>query len=406
MTALQSIAALAAAAGIEPTLATAAALAPLAEERRRRRGARDLDSYAALVEREPAELAALLCLVTVPETWAYRYPASFEWLRAFIASRPGRPFRALSVPCATGTEPLTIAAAALSCGLAPGAVAVLAVDASPEAIEAARDARHGSLAVRGGLPPWAAPWLSTDGSGRLHADPVVRGCVEFVVGAAPEALRPLHAGAFDAVFCRNLAIYLADAPRRAIGRELERVLAPDGALYLGHAERPSHFGLERGFTGATPDDPSTFAFVRRTERAAPSPAPAGMPDLQAPPARAPRIAPHAPRAGGVPAAPPAAPRPSLDEARAAADRGHLAHALEIAERLRAGGDARIELLELLGTVHMALGNDSRAEEALRQAVYLDPANAEALIQLGVLADRRGDAAMSARYRARAAGSRA
>lgn len=405
MTALQSIAALAAAAGIEPTLATASALAPLAEERRRCRGARDLDAYAELVEREPTELAALLRLVTVPETWAYRYPASFEWLRRLVAARPGRPFRALSVPCATGTEPLTIAAAALSCGLAPGLVTVLAIDASPEAVEAARDARFGSLAVRGGLPPWSAPWLSTDGSGRLHADAVTRGCVEFRVGAAPDALRVLPAASFDAVFCRNLAIYLADAPRRAIGQELDRVLAPDGALFLGHAERPSHFGLERGFTGSTPEDPSTFAFMRRAAPA--TPATAIAPERPTGPARTPRTAPLAPRAGGKPpAAPAAAPRPALDEARAAADRGHLAHALELAERLRSGGDARIELLELLGTIHMALGNDARAEEVLRQAVYIDPDNAEALIQLGVLAERRGDAAMSARYRARAAGSRA
>ena len=404
MTALQSIASLAAAAGIEPTLATASALAPLAEERRRCRGARDLNAYAELVEREPTELAALLRLVTVPETWAYRYPASFEWLRGFIAARPGRPFRALSVPCATGTEPLTIAAAALSCGLAPGLVTVLAIDASPEAIGAATEARFGSLAVRGGLPPWSAPWLSTDGSGRLHADAVTHACVEFRLGAAPDALRVLPAASFDAVFCRNLAIYLADAPRRAIGQELDRVLAPDGALFLGHAERPSHFGLERGFTGSTPEDPSTFAFVRRAARAMPEAAP--MPTLPTGPARAPRTAPPAPRAGSNQPAPAAAPRPALDEARAAADRGHLAHALELAERMRSGGDTRIELLELLGTIHMALGNDARAEEVLRQAVYLDPANAEALIQLGVLAERRGDAAMSARYRARAAGGRA
>lgn len=404
MTALQSIAALAAAAGIEPTLATASALAPLAEERRRCRGARDLNAYAELVGREPTELAALLRLVTVPETWAYRYPASFEWLRGFIAARPGRPFRALSVPCATGTEPLTIAAAALSCGLAPALVTVLAIDASPEAIGAATEARFGSLAVRGGLPPWSAPWLSTDGSGRLHADAVTHACVEFRLGAAPDALRVLPAASFDAVFCRNLAIYLADAPRRAIGQELDRVLAPDGALFLGHAERPSHFGLERGFTGSTPEDPSTFAFVRRAARAMPEAAP--TPTLPTGAARAPRTAPPAPRTGGNHPAPAPAPRTALDEARAAADRGHLAHALELAERMRSGGDARIELLELLGTIHMALGNDARAEEVLRQAVYLDPANAEALIQLGVLAERRGDAAMSARYRARAAGGRA
>ena len=222
MSAADAIAALAAAAGIEPTIATPSALLPLAEDRRRARGVRDLDAYAALVERDPSELASLLSMVTVPETWAYRYPASFEWLRTFIAGRAGRPFRALSVACATGAEPLTIAAAALAGGLEPDAVAVTAIDASAEALHAARDGRFGTLAVRGGLPPWASPWLTTDGRGRLTAHAVVRGCVEFRLGSAPEALAAFAPGAFDAVFCRNLGIYLADARRRSIGAELER----------------------------------------------------------------------------------------------------------------------------------------------------------------------------------------
>lgn len=402
MSALGAIASLLAAAGIEPALATPSAIAPLAEERRRARGARDLDAYAALLDSDAAELPALLRLVAVPETWAYRYPASFEWLRGFVAARAGRPFRALSVASATGAEASTIAAAALSCGLPAAEVSVIGIDPNHEAVEAACHGRFGALAVRGGLPAWAAPWLVADRDGRLQADPAVRGCTEFRVGAAPAALRDLPTGSFDAVFCRNLAIYLSDAPRRAIGAELDRVLAPDGALFLGHAERPSHFGLERAMTGACPGDPSVFAFVRRAERHAPTAAARPVP---ATPARATanaavRVDP-APAASAAPAA-----RPALEDARAAADRGQLQQALEIAERLRRAGDARPELLEVLGTVHMALGNDARAEEVLRQVVYLDPSNHEALIQLGVLAERRGDGAMSARYRARAAGGRA
>ena len=37
-----------------------------------------------------------------------------------------------------------------------------------------------------------------------------------------------------------------------------------------------------------------------------------------------------------------------------------------------------------------------------QVVYLEPGNVEALIQLGVLAERRGDRELAARYRQRAA----
>lgn len=404
MSALGAIASLLASAGIEPALTAPAALAPLAEERRRTRGLRDLDAYAALLGSDATELAALLRLVAVPETWAYRYPASFEWLRGFVAGRSGRPFRALSVASATGAEAATIAAAALSSGVPPTAVSVLGIDPNMEAVEAAREARFGALALRGGLPPWAAPWLSADRDGRLQADPAVRACTAFRVGSAPEALRDLPTGGFDAVFCRNLAIYLSEAPRRAIGAELDRLLAPDGALLLGHAERPSHFGLERSLASACPDDPSAFAFVRQSERQAPHDGPRPAPASRAAPARTPAVA-TAPSPAAMAPVPVAEARPTLEDARAAADRGQLQAALEIAERLRRAGDARPGLLELLGSVHMALGNDARAEELLRQVVYLDPSNPEALLQLGMLAERRGDAAMSARYRARAAGGR-
>ena len=78
MSALGAIASLLASAGIEPALATPAAIAPLAEERRRARGARDLDAYAALLDSDATELAALLRLVAVPETWRtdLRHPSS------------------------------------------------------------------------------------------------------------------------------------------------------------------------------------------------------------------------------------------------------------------------------------------------------------------------------------------
>jgi chemotaxis protein methyltransferase WspC len=93
----------------------------------------------------------------------------------------------------------------------------------------------------------------------------------------------------------------------------------------------------------------------------------------------------------------------IDDARARADAGQLAEALEIAERLHAGGDRSAALLELLGSIHSALGLDAIAEGWLRQAVYVDPSHAEALLQLAALAERRGDRDQAERYRARAAG---
>ena len=92
----------------------------------------------------------------------------------------------------------------------------------------------------------------------------------------------------------------------------------------------------------------------------------------------------------------------LQSARAAADAGDLHKAADIAERIHSTGDRSLALMELMGSVHLGLGDVIRAESAWRQVVYLDPQNVEALLHLAILADRRGDAALAQRYRLRAA----
>ena len=58
----------------------------------------------------------------------------------------------------------------------------------------------------------------------------------------------------------------------------------------------------------------------------------------------------------------------------------------------------------LGTVEAALGRPAEAEAWLRQAVYLAPSHPEALVQLALLAEARGDHGLATRYRMRAARS--
>jgi chemotaxis protein methyltransferase WspC len=392
------------AAHIDPALAGARVLHPIVEERRRELGDRDADAYADRLLRDPAEFGRLRERITVPETWLFRYPASFEALRARL-SRPGTDaFRALSVACATGAEPYSIAATALAAGIPAERIEVVAVDPSEAALERAATGRYGRMGVRGGLPSWAATWFREDPSG-VTVDPAVRARVRFLHGAAPEALEALPAAGFDAVFCRNLGIYLGDAGRAAIGRALLRVLRPDGVLFLGHAERPALFGLADRLE-SLPDAPAgSFAHSVRAAGASARVAPGTTTTAVAGPPRAPAPAARPSRPSAAPAAarPDATPRPRLSDARAAADAGNLAAALELAEGLHAAGDRSASLLELLGSIHSGLGLHAVAEGWLRQAVYVDPSHPEALLQLAALAERRGDREQAERYRLRAAG---
>lgn len=398
MTGLDRIADLLRAAHLDASLTSPEAIGAIVAERRRATGIASDDAYADLASRSAEEFARLREQIAVPETWLFRYPSSFELLRRRLAARPDRPFRALSVACATGAEPYSIAATAIAAGIDPARASVLGVDPNPAALDRARRVDLGRLSLRGGVPEWAAHLV--DGHpGGAHVAPAVRACVAFREGAAPDALSDLPAAGYDAVFCRNLAIYLGDAGRRAIGARLSALLAPDGMLFLGHAERPAHFGLADTFAPADADAPGAFAYVR-SAAAVPGPGTAdaiAAPRAHAAPRRTQRAsgAPRGPRATGGPA-------PTLDAARAAADAGDLERALRIAESLHAGGDRSVQLLELLGAVHLGLGSHGRAEAALRQVAYLDPGNVEALLHLAELAARRGDGELARRYRGRAA----
>jgi chemotaxis protein methyltransferase WspC len=276
------------------------------------------------------------------------------------------------------------------------------------------------MAARGEIPNWAQTYVTVLPN-NVRVAPEVRACVELREGSAPAALFGLERGSFDAVFCRNLAIYLSDAGRRAIGEQLDALLHADGILYLGHAERPALFGLESGFESVQGGQPGAFAFARRSV-ATPvlNSAPPVQTDrwedrgraplTQTSPARPATIAAPKPLSSNAAAARTPVTVTSnepteskmLQSARAAADAGDLHKAADIAERIHSTGDRSLALMELMGSVHLGLGDVIRAESAWRQVVYLDPQNVEALLHLAILADRRGDAALAQRYRVRAA----
>lgn len=421
MGALERISELLRAVHLDGALTAPEAIRSIVDERLRATGVSSLDAYAELASRSSDEIARLREQIAVPETWLFRYPGSFEALQHRMSTSASRPFRVLSVACATGAEPFSIAATALSAGLRPDQVSVMGIDPNPAALASARRAELGRMAVRGDLPAWASPWIESR-NGIATIDPAVRTSCEFREGVAPGALIDLPAGSFDAVFCRNLAIYLGESGRRVIGERLAALLKPDGMLFLGHAERPALFGLEATFEPATPAVSGSFAYSRRS---APAPAkpvlaafdlqPQGTPWESYAPPRSAAAAPAPPRAvtNAAPApatiasaragtASPSTTNSQLLAARAAADAGNLARAAELTEHLHAAGDRSLALMELQGAIFMAMGDAPRAENVLRQVVYMDPGNVEALLHLAVLAERRGDGALALRYRQRAA----
>jgi len=347
----------------------------------------DDEAYALLLQRDAEEIMRLRTRLVPPETWFFRYEASYEHLRAAAKARreegAADPMRIASLGCATGAEAFSIVAALESLGGA----SVVAVDRDAEALARARCGRLSGSSVRVPAPAWAsAPWR-LDGSEVVVRRELLES-VEFVHADLFEPGLAQRLGRFHAVFCRNVAIYLEPVARCRLGALIRSLLVPGGWLYFGHAEGPAVFGIpweERApqafavhAPGAASDpatqaasiDPPCESRDRTTARRRDAKAPSAS---RAAPTSRRRLEP--------------APDP-IERVRELADRGLVSEAIEAAEKAHRRGDRSADLLELLGTLSLGAGRLDDAERHLRAALYLDPERETAAIQLSLLSERR------------------
>jgi chemotaxis protein methyltransferase WspC len=396
-------------------------------ERRRASDAASLEAYWQLVSRSPAELQALIEAVVVVETWFFRDPEAFACLAReaseWLASSPLGALRVLSLPCATGEEPYSIAIALLDAGVPAERLAIEGVDISAAAIARARRGVYGNNAFRSKDVAFRARHFDPVEGGFLLRD-AARAGVTFRSGNMLGAELALQTSPYHAIFCRNLLIYLdANAQRQALD-VLARLLAPEGLLFVGPSETnllgqgfsplrvPLAFGFRKQAAGGerrpSAGERRSAALVAAAPpaltpaRAGPSPSPKPStspkpsPQREAPASASGRIdAKTAERASPLDA------EAHLDLAASLADRGQLAEAFGLCadhERLH-GTSAR--LFYLMGLLREAQRRPDDAATFLEKAIYLDPHHREALTHLALLLERRGDAVRAERLRRRA-----
>ncbi len=371
------------------------------------------------------ELQALIEEVAIPESWFFRDSKPFEILAWFARSgwleRPERePLTVLSVPCAGGEEPYSIAVTLIEIGLPPERFRVDAVDISARSLSRAIAATFGGNSFRGASEEFRAKHFREEG-GRYTLNPSIRQAVRFRVGNVLDPKLLADRPPFDAVFCRNLLIYFdAPAKDRAFAT-LGRLTAEGGLLFLGHADRKD---APSGSSFAPLGDKGAFAYRKgppskagetrsrepawRSDRPKPEPGQASRAVAARPDPRPSGIA-IVGRPGPEPAEPVAAPRPptafdpgrAIEEATSLADSGRYGEASTLLQRAIAGGLADARAHFLLGMIRQATGERGQAEAQFLKAVYLDPQHDEALTALSLLARRKGDVAAEATYRRRA-----
>lgn len=183
--------------------------------------------------------------LTTNLTRFYREDHHFDhlqnYIKQIIAQKPrtnadNKPrLRIWSAGCSSGQEPYTIAMCLLTKfpELKRWDFKILATDIDTEVLKKAANGIYPETELSG-LSPNRAKIFEKKGDGFIHIPKAMREIVTF---------KPLNLfdrwpirGPFDAIFCRNVAIYFDKPTQNQLFARLGEVLAPSGFMYIGHSE--------------------------------------------------------------------------------------------------------------------------------------------------------------------------
>jgi chemotaxis protein methyltransferase CheR len=197
------------------------------------------EEYLNRIQTDRVELSNMVDVLTTNKTSFFREKRHFDYLVQEIFpswKATHAPRRIWSAGCSSGEEPYTLGML-LREHLPQLDVRILATDLSTRVLARAKAARYSAATVE-------------DIPQRLRTRYLHRvtdaGQVSYEVSAEVTALVSLARlnlmgdwpmrGQFDLILCRNVMIYFNHDTRTTLGRRFAELLAPDGALMIGHAE--------------------------------------------------------------------------------------------------------------------------------------------------------------------------
>lgn len=355
----------------------------------------DLAHYTEFVLHDVSEQTALIERVVIPETWFFRDQAPFDEFRHQLHTRQrGDALKILSVPCATGEEPYSIALCLLEDGWAPNSFSIDAVDISAQALTKAGTGRYTKHSFRGNQSaPLIKKYFQHDGSDFILS-PLVRQCVNFSVANILDHSWPFAGRRYDYVFCRNLLIYFDDEDKQKAHWQIHQLLANNGTLIVGYAEAasmPETLFVRTSntstfmFTKSAPPECVCESSAAKASRSHPRKA------LVKVVAKAPPPKPTVAAVGTKkPIGPSSENSETLECAQDLADRGDYACAVKICRQLLITQQIQDEVHVLLGLIEESQNNLEVSETHFRKAIYLNPKNPKALLHLALLLEHRGD----------------
>lgn len=184
------------------------------------------------------ELQVFVDLLTTNETYFFREPQHFEYLRDVILPprRSNATFRIWSGACSSGEEPYTMAMV-LAEHLPNTAWEVFASDISMTVLARAQTGLY-PLERTTGIPKEYLRKYCLKGvrsqEGKLLVAPELRQRVRFSQVNLTEPIKGV--GEFDVIFLRNVMIYFDNETKRKVVDNMLPNLKPGGHFIVGHSE--------------------------------------------------------------------------------------------------------------------------------------------------------------------------
>jgi len=203
----------------------------------------ELESYGEyfkliMTDQHKGELQVALDLLTTNETYFFREPKHFDFLRQQVLPKvaPGKLFRVWSAASSSGEEPYSLAMTlAESLGTTPWEV--IGSDISTQVLARARTG-HYPMERAGTLPMPLLTKYCLKGIGRQEGtflvDKALRNRVNFVQVNLNESLPDL--GEFEVIFLRNVMIYFDQKTKSQVDSRLLPRLKPGGFFIISHSE--------------------------------------------------------------------------------------------------------------------------------------------------------------------------
>lgn len=210
--------------------------------------ARSLDSFPSYLgmlkkPEESAERLELISALTTNVTSFFRENHHFETLGEILSPlmikkiEQRQRVRIWSAGCSSGQEPYSIAMTLLDKipNAAKQNVKILATDIDPKIVKRASSGRYPAEEASGIPSAYQKKWIVSSGNDEITVGQEVSQMITF---AELNLIQdwPFQ-GPFDAIFCRNVAIYFNQETQQKLWKRFCDMLVPDGFLFIGHSER-------------------------------------------------------------------------------------------------------------------------------------------------------------------------